>query len=207
MAMKVLRFDEGQVAGMLERLPPRLRVIFAASCAERLLPAYVAFAHGTGRGDAAGLKNLLAWLWESLAIPLAPESEVQERVDACMSLIPHEDDGPWADGQAPAEDAGAAVAYALRCRKGGESQEAAWAARRVYEAVDHHVVNVEGIDVNVPGAGERILGQRLVQAELARQRRDLDELLGDRDGDVREMAARFQARAKEESAIFFGLRS
>jgi hypothetical protein len=43
-----------------------------------------------------------------------------------------------------------------------------------------------------------------VQAELTRQRRDLDELLAARVGDVREVAARLRDRAKAEAGIFFG---
>jgi hypothetical protein len=96
------------------------------------------------------------------------------------------------------------VAYALRCRQNGQSQEAAWAARRAYEALDHFVINREKIDVNKPGAEARVLGHAAVQTELARQRRDLDELLGGDAKAVQQAAARLRDRAQKESALFFG---
>jgi hypothetical protein len=40
--------------------------------------------------------------------------------------------------------------------------------------------------------------------ELARQRRNVDELLRVADEDVRQIAARFRDRAKAESKVFFG---
>jgi hypothetical protein len=119
-------------------------------------------------------------------------------------LIPQEDDSPWVMEQASAEDAGAAVAYAMRCRQSGQAQDAAWSARRAYEALDHYVINRENIDTNKPGAEERVLGHPVVQAELARQRRDLDEVLDLSDVDVRRIAARIRDRAVAEGAVFFG---
>lgn len=63
--------------------------------------------------------------------------EVQENLEQVMKLLPREDDNSWIPEQARAEDAAAAVAYALRCRENGQSTDSAWAARRAYEAVDH----------------------------------------------------------------------
>ena len=128
---------------------------------------------------------------------------MQSKIDACMALIPREDDGPWFTEQASAEDAGASVGYALRCRQSGQAQEAAWAARRAYEALDHYVINRGDIDTNKPGAEERVLGHPAVQGELARQRRDLDEALAG-DMDARDLAARLRERAVMEGAVLFG---
>ena len=116
-----------------------------------------------------------------------------------MKLIPQEEEGPWIPEQADAEDAGAAVAYALRCRQNGRGQEAAWSARRAYEALDRYVINREDIDVNVPGAETQVLAHPLVQAELTRQLRDLQDLATGPD-----TALRLQARAATEGASFFG---
>ena len=128
------------------------------------------------------------------------EPELQANLDRCMALIPDEDDGPWIPEQAAGEDAGAAVAYALRCRQNGRGQEAAWSARRAYEALDHYVINHEDIDVNLPGAEEEVLAHPVVQSELARQLRDLEDLslMGP------DAALRLRDRAAAEAASFFG---
>ena len=51
------------------------------------------------------------------------------------------------------------------------------AAQRAYEALDHFVIAKTGIDTSRPGANDEVLSSPLVQAELSRQRRDIDELL------------------------------
>jgi hypothetical protein len=126
------------------------------------------------------------------------ENEIQWELNRCMALIPQEDEGPWINEQAYAEDAASAVAYALRARRAGESQEAAYAARVAYEALDHHVINRLGIKDDA-----HVLAHPVVQAELARQHRDLDVLLG-ADADLAELLARLRDRASAEAAIFFG---
>jgi uncharacterized protein YjaG (DUF416 family) len=201
----LLHFEEAQLVKTLDRLPRELRVVFAAACAERLLPAYAVFSERAGRGNPTALRQSLTSLWDDLDRNRLTDVEVQAMIDACMASIPKEDDVPWVPEQASAEDAGAAVAYALRCRQNGQSQEAAWAGRRAYEALDHFVVNFEDIDVNKPGAEARVLGHAAVQAELTRQRRDLDELLGGDAKAVRQVAARLRERAQKESVLFFGV--
>jgi hypothetical protein len=62
----------------------------------------------------------------------------------------------------------------------------------------------EDIDTNVPGAEARVLAHPIVQAELARQRRDIDELDSAPAQDLGAVVARLRDRAKVEAASFFG---
>ena len=202
--MPTFRFDQAQLTSELDQLPLSLRVIFAASCAERLLPAYIASSGLTGNGDPELLTRILMRLWEDIAGERMTESELQSSVSISMDLIPQDYHEPWFVEQASAEDASAAVFYALSCRQNGNSQEAMWSAQRACSAVDHFVTNRENIDLKPPGAVNQALEHPLIQAELARQRRDLDELLRVVDEDVRQIAARFRDRAKAESKGFFG---
>lgn len=201
--MAHLRFNEQALVKELDRLPSPLRVVFAAASAERLLPAYTRFSRRTGRGDATALTAILERLWQDIQGSRMDAQQVQENVDVSMSLIPQEDSGPWAPDQAWAEDAAAAVTYALRCRQSGQSQEAAWAARRAYEALDHFVISQEGIEATKAGAEEQVLAHPLVQAELLRQRHDLDELLAADDQDVVRVAKRMHMKAQAESEAVF----
>jgi len=198
----IVRFDERALAASLDRLSQQHRIAFAAACAERLMPAYELFAQRSGRGDPKTLAKILARLWDDLAGAEMTEAELQSNIDGCMKLIPQEDEEVWVPEQAAAEDAGAALAYSLRCRQNGRSREAAWSAGRSYEALDHYVIVTEEIDVNSQGAEARILAHPLVQAELGRQQRDLQELSS--SDDPRAAAARLQARAKTEGPTFFG---
>jgi uncharacterized protein YjaG (DUF416 family) len=204
--MGIIGFNEQSLVKELERLHPLVRAVFAAASAQRLLPAYASFSRETGRGDAPTLIAVLERLWLDLQGDRLDTRQVRENIDRSMSLIPKEDEedsGPWVPQQAWAEDAAAAVTYALRCRLNGQPQEAAWAARRAYEALDHFVISQEGIDVNSAASEERVLSHPLVQAELLRQRRDLDELLVANQQDVAQIAPRMRARAQAESEMVF----
>ena len=109
--MKAVQYDEQELIRSLDRLPPKLKAVFAAACAQRLLPAYADFTRVSGRGDPERLAGILERVWSTAGGTLMPEAELSEALEACMSLIPAEDDTPWFDEQAYAEDAGAAVAY------------------------------------------------------------------------------------------------
>jgi uncharacterized protein YjaG (DUF416 family) len=191
------RFNERELAESIEGLPEPARAAFAAACAERLLPAYHKFSARSNRGDPRILEQILTRLWTDLSGEPMSEAETEAQIDACMGLIPQEDDGPWVAEQAAAEDAVAAIAYALRCRRSGLAKEAAWAARRAYEALDDYVINHENVDTNIAGAEAQVLAHPLVQAELARQQQDLDDLLG---GTIN--IDRLRERSKAEAAEF-----
>lgn len=62
----MLSFDEARMIMELERLAPRLRAVFAAACAERLRPAYLAFSARTGKGDPGEFEAILDRLWSDL---------------------------------------------------------------------------------------------------------------------------------------------
>jgi len=132
------------------------------------------------------------------------EGEVHAKIRACEDLHPREEDRPWVPEKDYAEDAVAAAAYALRCRENGSSQEAAWASRRAYEALDSYVIERNDPDLQTDQGETQVLTDPLVQAELARQHRDLDELLLVLPGDQMKAVRRFQQRATEESPTFFG---
>lgn len=200
------RFEEAQLSKTIEQLPGQLRPAFAAACAERLLPSYSKFSKRTGRGDPNKLSTPLGRLWDDLSGSLMSDAEIDSEIETCMALVPREDQGPWVMEQAAAEDAASALAYALRCRKNGLAEEAAWAARRAYEAVTYFCENIADsgsrrvrmLDYSQRRSEyARHLANPLVQAELARQQRDLDELL---KGAV--TVGQLRKRSQEEAAQF-----
>ena len=202
--MSFLRFSRVQLSNKLEQLPLPLGLIFAASCAERLLPAYITFSELAEHGEPETLMSILARLWRNIGGERMTESEVQASLDSCTELIPSDDNESLDVEPAYAENASAALAYALTSLQKCDSREAMWSAEQAYEALDHFVVNRDNVNLNALGAEGRILADPLIQAELARQLRDIDELLGAADEDVKQVAARFRDRAKAEGMIFFG---
>ncbi len=204
--MVILRFEEPLLRAQLDRLPREHRAAFAAACAERLFPAYMRFSHEARRADPETLRAALSRLWDDLTGNPLSELELRASAKKCLALVPSEDEEP-SDEQPSAEDAAAALVYALESRVKEGSQEAAWSARRAYDALDRFIMSDEPGVIVTEAAEQRVLEHSLVQAELARQRRDLDELLGVGEQGVRDVAVRLRDRAKEESAIFFGAAS
>jgi uncharacterized protein DUF416 len=232
--MSNLRFDKEQLMRQLERLSPQLRAAFAAACAQRLLPAYAHFTQRTGREDPNELGWMLERLWDDLEGDPMSAEEVQQSIDRCLSLIPEEEDEATDEPPQSLEEvvaaaqarasvaipameteawyAAEALAYAFRCRQNGEAQESAWAAECANEAVYKFLTDQEdGVQLRVLSYSEvqakleRVQSYPLYQAELIRQRQDLDELLSVREEDqAAEVVARLEERAKAEASTVFG---
>lgn len=196
----MLQYSEAQLREALSRLSPAGRAAFAASCAERLLPAYRSFHERSGLGDSIALERALSALWAHIEGTLGSDLAIYAR--SADALVPGEEDA-WSPEMPAAQNAAAAVAYAIRCHMSANIQDAAWAARQVYEALDSWVVIRDDLDLNVEGRERRIIGDPLIQAELARQRRDVEELTGLSDEQVRSLIPAIQARARDESSRVF----
>jgi uncharacterized protein YjaG (DUF416 family) len=203
----ILRFEDEALVRVLSHLASPFRVAFAAASAERLVPGYVMFGRRTHRGNPAALATLLDRLWLDLEGDPMDVGLVQESIDTAINLIPAQVVAPWVPEQALADDAVSAVAYALRCRQSGEPQEAAWAARRAYEALDHFVIIREKTDLKKPGGELRALSHPLVQAELLRQQRDLNELHKADSVEFERAARQVHRTAKDAAGLMFGTTS
>jgi hypothetical protein len=197
----MMKFDEPQLIQELERLTPPLRVAFAAACAERLLPAYLAYAGRHEIGNPGTLRAALdgAWL---VALGGDLTFDPEQEFERCAALVPGDDDCAN-EGSALAEDAASAVAYVVTSAASGDPHKAVLSARCGYEALDNYLSNELDIDFNRPGAEATVLGHPLVQAEFERQRRDLEEL-ATAGSDAAAVVLRIQARAIEEAREFFG---
>jgi uncharacterized protein YjaG (DUF416 family) len=168
------------------------------------MTAYRLFEAQNGREVPNALERALEDVWIDPGLAHDRE-EFEQRVEELMLLIPQEEGSrqPWTQEATNAQHAGMSAVYTLRAKLAGEAQEAAWAARVAYEALDNFVINSENIDTNKPGEEQRVLSHPLVQAELDRQHRDLDELRAGRQ-DPAVLIARLRERARGEAAAFFG---
>lgn len=197
-------YDEATLIRDLGRVSSDARVAFAASCAQRLLPAYARYWQRTARGEPETLAQILERVWQHLLGERMSIYAASEAVSRCMGLIPGEPawaavppsaDWPWVDELPYADDASSAVTYALRALQSGKAQEAAWAARRAHDAAAYYVTHHLGID-----SDSIVRAHPIVVAEVSRQRRDLDELIA---ADRELIVERLRDRAKDESLAFF----
>ncbi|MCY3001214.1 MAG: DUF416 family protein [Planctomycetota bacterium] len=201
----MLKFDEAALTSQLSQLSRKLRVIFAAACAERLAPAYRCFVSADGANHPNELERALQDVWDN---PERTTSayDSEEKIDALIELIPQEEnvEAPRSQAASNAESAGTAIVYALRTRLIGGPREAVWAARAAYEALDNFIINTEGISITTAEGESRVLMHPLLQAELRRQRRDLDELCSPTEPSVA-IVERLRARARADAHRFLSI--
>jgi uncharacterized protein YjaG (DUF416 family) len=204
--MPILRFDKSALVAQLERLPNRLRVAFAAACAERQLPNYFRFSEAAKQGSPERLVAALRRVWDDIEGRPVGSSELNGCLDTCMSLLPKEDEYDDCLLGYYAEDAVAATAYAIEARLRSDAHEAAESASRAYTALDEYVSD----ELNIGSIGQKeeaqILTHPLVQAELERQRVDLlrlQEIAKNPAGET-EGIAELRRRAEADARSFFG---
>ena len=199
----MMRFDEERYLSYLRGLPRELRVVFAVACAERLLPAYRAYVDSGGPGNYPLLQAAMAdaWLWTQGGVP---EKDPQSWIDECVEQVPDEDGAPsevpFSKWISDALDCSSAVVYALRAWASGDPQEALWAAKAEHTVMFDLAEELRDIRVGSggPAAVSATEEHPVVQAELRRHARDLEELLG-RETSTADLSQRIRARAIADS--------
>lgn len=186
---------EAELLLSLQRLGHEDRVAFAAACAERLMHVDRSRAPTSIDGSWPQLCAILERLWNELGGPLP--FDLQRLIDLCEAALLPDDQGEWTLERAVTEDAVSALAYALRCWKSGHPQEAVWASRRAYEALHYFIDQSEPDSLTWTSQHQSLFDHPLVTAELARQRRDLEELLT-----VKIAKAQLYARARADAPSF-----
>lgn len=168
MIMPFLTYDEPALVERLLLLSERARTAFAASCLCRLAAALDANHSNSGLVSEVQAQ-LLAFV---LAARENIDSSLGEELVSAIADVG--EDSTFA--AAHAEDTLAAAAYAIRCAGSGQAQDAAWAARRAYETVDRYAGKDEQGGSYTTEFEAAVMRHPIVQREINRQRRDLDEL-------------------------------
>ncbi len=192
-------FDERALVGELHALSNRARIAFAAAAATRQLSSCERLARGSDAGIGRRPREIAVHLWTDLQSAVTDRTAWSKRLDEVMNLLPEESDD-WVIGHALAEDALSSLAYAIRCLLSSSPQEAAWAARRAYEAADQAAVRVLDVQPGLPNTEAKIWSHQFVQRELARQRKDLSQLRTDLVCDVQRQAFADELLSDEEAA-------
>jgi uncharacterized protein YjaG (DUF416 family) len=177
-------------------LPAWQQAAFAASCAERLYPAYAAFRSVSGTDDGGLVRRALDFAWEGAATGGMSEEDPGALFERCVALIPDDEGDITIPGHA--EHAVSSAAYALQAAAGLSGDAAGWAATVGTDALDAFLINSGAVTWTATTRAERaqmdqhVWGHDLVQAEVARREADLARLAssGDREASVRELRGR-----------------
>jgi uncharacterized protein YjaG (DUF416 family) len=201
----MLIFDRESVTKQIEPLPKRLRVAFAAACAQRQLPSYVRTSAVNSMGNPEAVTRILRELWESVEHNAFDVEKLRSDLALCDALTPSHDT-PSFPGSGFAQRALLSLAYAFDTALDGSSQDTMWAAECAYNAVFAFIVQRFGGDSSTPRGRLQIISFPVMQAELSRQQADLAELLTAAKHLDREAAVitRVKCPAKRDAASFFG---
>jgi hypothetical protein len=166
----MLRYDDEQLLQALTAEPRAARAAFAAASAERLQPLYVWFHEVSGQGDPGTLRAALDAVWD-LVLGLPGPDDLDRLRDAAEELVTDDEDENWVAQTAYAQNAAAAVAYAVSSWISDDPNDAVLASTQLYEAADYAAQ--QDIDLNAPGAEDLILGRPVVQEALQGINEDL----------------------------------
>lgn len=204
--MQEIGFCESALKEYLDQLPKQAKMAFAVACAQRIFPYYekYAIALGPTQMDIKVFAEAFSYVLNNLISNDVDASTLQALLNRCMRVLPSEEDA-WENGLPYAEDATAVIIYCIRLLLTGDTQEAVWAAKRIYEAVDSFVINAYQVDVNNVDGEKFILNHPIVRNELTRQVRDLEELANAKGSlqELKDVALLVINRAKLESISLF----
>ncbi|HBK56301.1 MAG TPA: hypothetical protein DDZ76_08485 [Xanthomonadales bacterium] len=189
-------FDPGQLRKKLHALPDWKRVTFMAACCERMLPNYVSFSSETYFGDAQTLKQALSEVWRWIETNHLPD-DIDSLVRECDRQAPDTADFSSIYTSA-ALDAANSIAMTLEAMSDATEDRAIEVASIARDTVDLFVQQWSDLDPNSPGLEKLIIEAPLMQVELRRQRRCLEqlkELPDERDQVVTEIRASFSDRS------------
>lgn len=178
-------FDEVILLGELGTLSNRSLIAFAAAAASRQLSSYERITNDQHNERCP--RVITTDLWVALRADSIDRPVWLSALDEVLSLLPEESNESII-GYALVDDALSSLAYAIRCLLKPERQEAAWAARRAYEAADQAAICSLGVQAGLPETEAVIKSHVFVQRELARQRNDLLLLRADSLDEVQRLA-------------------
>lgn len=171
----MIDYDEMLLMLRLEPLDRSAKTAFAAACAQRLVPLSDRYSQQVGdTSREQRLSVIVAAVWQAAsgrdidATRLAAEAE---------AMVPDEDDEGWTAGRTYAGNAAAAAAYAVRTWLTNDSQEAAWAARQLFDAADLAYFQANpGGDFTAEAEEKASLESPVVQSVISAIQRDLEAI-------------------------------
>ena len=211
----VFRFDDAMLLDRIERLFPDTRLVFAATCAQRLQSGYEEYAERTAkRAVSANAKRIVSAnsrlaasamdeVWSGLLSGGWNRRQIQRLAEKCVEVIPTQEEFVPASHQY-LEGVASAIGYALSSCLTRASRDVARVARVAYDAAEEIAIKNEDPHSFTTAVEQRLLSDPAVQLELQRQSRDLAELAASdlRHPQVKESALRMRERARAEAWKF-----
>lgn len=136
-------------------LPRQHKAVFAASCAERLVPNYRAFYLTEKWGNLDALENGISFVWENVLQEDIDKSEIEALAEACRQAAPDSETFTTAFTGA-AIDAAGTVYYSLKALRSNDPKYAIQAGVASFNAVENYLFIVNYAASNRPKSEETL---------------------------------------------------
>lgn len=170
-----MQFDPVSLEQKLDRLPRSHRTAFAATCCERLLPNYSAFAREVDWDEPETLRGALDYIWNALVGARVDPREIDRLIERCETVIPDTEDFETSSVSA-ALDAGTAIVGTLRSLLDDDTKHIVEVASYCRDTVHMYIQDRDDLDDRDPSFDEKIAQDPSMKRELGRQAVVLSEL-------------------------------
>jgi uncharacterized protein YjaG (DUF416 family) len=169
-------FDPSVIQRDLSALPVNHRVLFCASCSQRLLASYDKFAQAERWGSPDALKQAIDTVWLLLlGRGDLREDLIRDLTRRCEEAAPDTERFHSLYTSA-ALDAASATVETLRCCVDGDPNHGVNAGASARDAVDMYIQMRDALDAGGDGMEEAIARDPLMKRELTKQDKDLSDL-------------------------------
>lgn len=173
--METMKFNLNNIKNQLEKLSNKHRLVFAASCCERLIPNYKIFSEEVKWGDYPFLRNCLDVIWKYILDDEINETDIIELMNDFDLIIPDTEDFESILTSA-ALDASCAVRQTLECCLKSNLQQLVEIASFAHDTLYMYIQVKESFDYNDPDFSKKIYSNSLMVKEIKKQISDLDYL-------------------------------
>lgn len=168
-------FNEDDVVKELNQLSQQHKVVFAASCCERLFPNYVVFSKKVDWGNVTLLRKALDFIWDSISNLDYDKSIVDKYIRMVGNITPDADD--FSDPLVSAAlDASCAISLSLQCLQSGSTNYAADVASLAVDTVDMYLrelLELEFGQLEPADLDYKVLTHPFMIREMENQKMDL----------------------------------
>ncbi len=169
-------FDKAELVEKLRGLDHKGQIAFGASCCERLLPNYMAFAAVEKWGDPGGLRKALDQIWNFLEGEVLSSDEIDGLISQCTETIPDSEDFR-SMFTGVAQYAAAVLIYTLRSIVAPSLDELAQVGALAVESIEEYLSAVCDPYISTQAPDNRleewIQQAPMLQEEYRRQQDDL----------------------------------
>ncbi|MEN2773481.1 DUF416 family protein [Acetivibrio clariflavus] len=171
----MLTFDKDNLKKKLSSLSHKKRIVFGASCCERMLPNYKKFEEIEKWGKTQFLRDLLDKVWDHCKSDLINKKDVDSFIKKCYKVIPDEEDFDTIY-TSYAIDAASAICSLLEVCVEDDIDNLISIAELSLNTIDLFVQEEDNMDSRDPNLEEKILMTPLMQRELKKQNDDIETL-------------------------------